>query len=690
MINLFTVGCRKNEECPTDKMCYSGVCVNPCYIDDPCALSAECYPEEHKSLCRCPSGLKGDPYIQCEIQGCQSNSQCPTDKACINRQCINPCLYDKDICAPSAECYVFRHVPGCRCPTDKPYGDPRFICRDSSVSVVGVQECRVDRDCPSQEACINQKCVNPCLELDPCHDTAECKVIDSLPVRTMVCICREGFVMDQSNVCKVVDLQITPECRGDSECGTKEACINKMCRNPCDCGTNADCDVIDHRSICTCQVGFHGNPDVGCFPVGCTVNSDCEDDKACYEGVCANPCLVSNPCAVNAECYAQKHRARCRCPSGLLGDGYTQCLIIGCRANSNCPPNRACINDQCLDPCLNSPCAPTAECVSLDYQALCRCPAGTFGEPSVRCEPVPQKECYTDSDCPSQHACFSGMCANPCLRLNPCDDSSLCKVIDSLPLRTMLCVCPDGQVKTSDGTCKVLPPIKAECEAHEACPSEKACVNGLCKEACQCGINADCEIVEHHAVCSCKPGFEGDPEIQCYEIGCYGNSDCAMTHACKNGRCSPVCGPSNEPCGKSAICRGINHQPQCLCPPGLRGNPNTQCIAIGCLSNDNCPGNLACINEKCEDPCGVNPCVDPASCVVEKHLPTCDCPPGFNGTLAKGCQKSKLLIYNLFIYFFNGFLNEHILLLAKIIFPKFLKLYFFQFFCQINNLLYHY
>ncbi|KAB7496769.1 hypothetical protein Anas_09923 [Armadillidium nasatum] len=501
------------------------------------------------------------------------------------------------------------------------------------------QNVDTDGDCPSQRACINETCVNPCHVLDPCDPSADCKVVDSLPVRTMICICIEGYIMGENDVCQIIPLDITPQCRSDSECGVEKACINRMCKDPCDCGSNAECDVINHRSVCTCQVGFQGNPDIGCFPVGCAINNDCEDDKACYEGVCANPCLVGNPCASNAECYAEQHQAKCRCPSGLKGDGYTQCLVIGCRANSNCPPDRACINNQCKDPCLENPCAPTSECLALNNQAMCRCPPGTYGNPQVRCDPVPEVECYRDEDCPGQHACLNEVCVNPCEKLEPCDDTAICKVIDTLPLRTMLCVCPDGTVIKENGKCDVLPPIKPICAAHEECPSDEACVNGFCKDPCQCGTNADCDIVDHHAVCTCKPGFEGDPEIVCHEIGCYGNDDCATTHACINANCTPVCGPDNEPCGKEAICQGINHQPQCLCPPGLRGNPNTQCIAIGCASNDNCPDNLACVNERCEDPCGLNPCIDPARCNVENHIALCPCPPGFNGTLDKGCER---------------------------------------------------
>ncbi|ROT61488.1 hypothetical protein C7M84_020740 [Penaeus vannamei] len=636
----FKVGCSVNEECPLDKMCSNGVCVNPCLVRDPCDITAECYPEQHTAKCRCPTGLEGDPYIRCEVLGCRSNSECPTDKACINRQCVNPCLYSNE-CAPNAECYVFQHTAGCRCPKDKPYGDPRFMCEDKSIQVDEPKpECRVDADCPSQRACIDEHCVNPCHVLNPCDDTALCEVVDSVPVRTMICICPEGFVMTEEGTCKLVEKEVIPGCRADSECPVQEACINRMCRSPCDCGRNAICEIINHRPVCTCQVGFQGNPDIGCFPVGCQQDADCEDDQACYDGVCANPCLVDDPCSRNAECYAAQHRAQCRCPSGLQGDGYTECLVIGCRAHSECPSDRGCINNQCISPCAyEDPCSPTAECVNHEHEARCRCPPGTTGNPKVQCIPIVEPECRVDGDCESQLACIDERCVNPCAVLDPCDDTAICKVVDTLPVRTMLCVCPDGMVIEQGGSCDLLPPIKPGCTSDPECPSDKACFNGFCKDPCMCGPNAVCDIVEHHPVCSCKRGYEGDPEIRCDEISCYSNDDCPTTHACRNGQCAPVCGPNNEPCGEEAVCQGVSHEAVCYCPPGSRGNPRTQCIAIGCASNDACPGDRSCINQRCVSPCSLDPCEEPATCRVADHRPDCPCPPGFNGTRDNGCEK---------------------------------------------------
>lgn len=631
-------------------MCHRGVCVNPCLVNDPCAISAECYPEDHRTKCRCPHGMEGDPFIQCLVIGCRSNSDCPSTKACINRQCVDPCLYNSE-CAPNAKCYVLQHTVACHCPPDIPYGDPLIMCEDRRVEVVPPKpECQVDADCPSKKACISEHCVNPCHMLNPCDQTKLCDVINSVPVRTMICICPEGYIKTDEGTCKMIEIPIPPGCQANSDCPVEEACINRLCRKPCDCGPNADCEVVNHHPVCTCQVGFQGNPDIGCFPIGCQQDFDCEDHQACYDTVCANPCLVSNPCAANAECYAEGHRAHCRCPSGLQGDGYTECLIIGCRDNSECPSDRACINEQCTDACASEdPCAPKAECIIKDHQAHCRCPPGTFGDPRQECFPAPKPECLTDRDCSSHLACIDEKCVNPCQVLKPCHENTECQVIGTLPVRTMICICPDGMVTEQDGECKLVPAIKPICETNSECPSDYACLNGFCKYSCQCGVNANCEIVEHHPVCTCKLGYEGDPESRCYDISCYGSDDCPTTHICRNGQCAPVCGPNNEPCGEEAVCQGVEHEAVCYCPPGSQGNPRTQCVAIGCASDDACPDDRSCINQRCQSPCVLDPCEKPATCFVSDHIPECPCPPGFNRTLDNGCEMSEYKIVHLII-----------------------------------------
>lgn len=49
-----------------------------------------------------------------------------------------------------------------------------------------------------------------------------------------------------------------------------------------------------------------------------------------------------------------------------------------------------------------------------------------------------------------------------------------------------------------------------------------------------------------------------------------------------------------------------------------------------------CPGNLACLNEKCIDPCPGS-CGTLAFCNVANHIPLCTCQQGYTGDPFKGC-----------------------------------------------------
>ena len=61
--------------------------------------------------------------------------------------------------------------------------------------------CTKDSDCPSQTACVSEQCVNPCSLSEPCGLNALCSVLDTLPVRTMTCVCIQGYEGDASVEC---------------------------------------------------------------------------------------------------------------------------------------------------------------------------------------------------------------------------------------------------------------------------------------------------------------------------------------------------------------------------------------------------------------------------------------------------------------------------------------------------------
>lgn len=90
---------------------------------------------------------------------------------------------------------------------------------------------------------------------------------------------------------------------------------------------------------------------------------------------------------------------------------------------------------------------------------------------------------------------------------------------------------------------------------------------------------------------------------------CEWDSECLDMEACYNGVCEDLCGLANL-CAPSARCHVVKHRPVCTCPPGYQGNPALKCFlpqpckvcqAIPglCLSL----GGQKCITPSCEIRC---------------------------------------------------------------------------------------
>lgn len=86
------------------------------------------------------------------------------------------------------------------------------------------------------------------------------------------------------------------------------------------------------------------------------------------------------------------------------------------------------------------------------------------------------------------------------------------------------------------------------------------------------------------------------------------------------------CSPS--PCGPNSKCNNANGLAICTCLPNFIGSP-PNCRAE-CVVNNQCPLDLACINQKCTSPCP-NTCGINTQCKVINHSPICICNLGFTG-----------------------------------------------------------
>ena len=185
--------------------------MNACSLTQ-CGIAARCEARDHRARCLCPDGWRGDPYVECDNPECVVDEECPQVLACRNEKCVDPCD-----CAVNANCIVRSHRARCQCiPNHQgdPYTAGCFPSKNSwlflhlyqtmSISVPVIEpECRVDGDCPSRQACLQEVCRNPCTELKPCGRNAECSVQNTLPQRTMVCMCIPGYVGDADVYCEL-------------------------------------------------------------------------------------------------------------------------------------------------------------------------------------------------------------------------------------------------------------------------------------------------------------------------------------------------------------------------------------------------------------------------------------------------------------------------------------------------------
>lgn len=122
--------------------------------------------------------------------------------------------------------------------------------------------------------------------------------------------------------------------------------------------------------MCTCSVGYTGDSFTQCEPVR----------LAAIEVV--NPCQPS-PCGTNAVCTERNGAGACQCLAEYLGNPYDSCRPE-CVLNSDCPANKACQNQKCVDPCPGT-CGQNAECNVANHIPTCNCFIGYVGDPYRNC-----------------------------------------------------------------------------------------------------------------------------------------------------------------------------------------------------------------------------------------------------------------------------------------------------------------
>lgn len=97
---------------------------------------------------------------------------------------------------------------------------------------------------------------------------------------------------------------------------------------------------------------------------------------------------------------------------------------------------------------------------------------------------------------------------NPC-QPSPCGPNSQCRINNGVAV----CSCQTGYIGSP-------PSCRPECVVSAECPLTQACLNNKCRDPCPgtCGINAQCQVLNHNPICSCTQGNTGDPFTRCYPL----------------------------------------------------------------------------------------------------------------------------------------------------------------------------
>lgn len=94
----------------------------------------------------------------------------------------NPC--NPSPCGPNSQCRVVGTQPACSCL-------PNYVGRAPNCR----PECTLDAECPSNLACQNEHCRNPCS--GACGSLAQCTAVN----HHAVCTCPQGYTGDPSSAC---------------------------------------------------------------------------------------------------------------------------------------------------------------------------------------------------------------------------------------------------------------------------------------------------------------------------------------------------------------------------------------------------------------------------------------------------------------------------------------------------------
>jgi len=297
--------------------------------------------------------------------------------------------------------------------------------------------CATDDDCGAGEACENGEC----RPATGCNTDADC-------AGGRLCIegwCREGGCnqdsdcgekqLCQDHVCVDVACIDHSHCLPEQYCDENNNCVNDECSTDADCAMDEEC----------APEGFCREKQ----PVTCTVDTECEENELCLDGVCQIPpsCTEDAECPTDTVCQSGRCARPCAsdadCQQGLetCVDGH---CLRRCFSDDNCPAGEICENNVCVE----GECMTDEDCTG--EQVRCK---------DYRCETY--TTCTTDADCEPNYECIDNICEELPLCSIDADCAEACTAA--------ACICKDGHCHETSA-----------CTTEADCTLDEDCVGGIC------------------------------------------------------------------------------------------------------------------------------------------------------------------------------------------------------------------
>ncbi|CAG0879117.1 unnamed protein product [Darwinula stevensoni] len=331
----------------------------------------------------------------------------------------------------------------------------------------------------------------------------------------------------------------------ESEIDNADPCL------PNPCGAHANCQASGGHPMCSCI--YYGDPETGCIEGECVETHDCSDDRVCNDFYCTDPC--PGTCGTGAQCIVRRHVPSCTCPAGHTGDPFERCRRLD---PGNVSPHASVSSVR--------PFARPVSFMNLQRTRAIRRPAEKI--PSARLHPI----WLSAPAFPISSATPTKGAGEPFCRLRKGNRRPSATLDPVRPATRVISSRRNGKIHPFYFFRRFR---KAECETDSACAQTQECRQYKCMNPCTdaCGENAECRVEHHRAICSCPKDFLGDPRTHCY-AECTVHEDCAYHKACVHFRCKDPCVGA---CGMNAECRVENHKAICSCPEGSTGHPSHHC-----------------------------------------------------------------------------------------------------------------